>query len=432
MKLGAVILAAGSGTRFGGDKLAASVGGMQVWRRSFLAFLNHPAVDEVVVVCSEANYSSVREVVGEDAEVILGGETRTASTIAGLWKASQIGCDGVLFHDGARPFVSESVISRVIDGVREGKAVAAAVPCVDTIKLVSGESIGTHLERSSTVSMQTPQGGPSAMFADAFSKIQESCTDDMELLSKAGYTTEWVMGDPNNFKITTGEDLHRGRSLFGTENRTGLGYDIHRFSTNPSRPCWLGGVLFEGVGARHQCGHGVDHHDVDGSRAHQRVADLERLFAGVGLGHMQVGDIDAQLGGVVGIERVLGVDEHRGATGLLGVGDDRERERGLARGFRPVDLDDATARHATHAQGDIEPDGAGGDGLDVGRGVALAQGHDGALTELLLDLLQGEVQRLGPFLGVRRRVEVHELRLLRRSCVLGAGIDGGRAPGACA
>jgi len=287
MKLGAVILAAGSGTRFGGDKLAASIGGMQVWRRSFLAFLDHPAVDEVVVVCSEANYSAIREVVGEDAEVILGGDTRTASTIAGLWKASQIGCDGVLFHDGARPFVSESVISRVAEGVKAGKAVAAAVPCVDTIKLVSGGNIGTHLERSNTVSMQTPQGGPSAMFADAFSKIQESCTDDMELLSKAGYTTEWVMGDPNNFKITTAEDLLRGRSLFGTENRTGLGYDIHRFSTDPSRPCWLGGVLFGGeVGLEgHSDADVVLHAVVDALLGAISAGDIGQLFPNTDMAH---------------------------------------------------------------------------------------------------------------------------------------------------
>jgi 2-C-methyl-D-erythritol 4-phosphate cytidylyltransferase / 2-C-methyl-D-erythritol 2,4-cyclodiphosphate synthase len=287
MKIGAVILAAGSGTRFGSDKLASVVGGVQVWRRSYLAFLNHPSVDEVIVVCSETNYSFIREAVGEDAEVILGGETRTASTIAGLWKASQIGCDGILFHDGARPFVSESVISRVIDGVKQGKAVAAAVPAVDTVKLVSGGVVQTHLERASAISMQTPQGGLVSQFADAISKVQDQVTDDMELLSKAGYTTEWVMGDPNNFKITTPGDLVRGQALFGSETRTGLGYDIHRFSTDQSRPCWLGGVLFEGeVGLDgHSDADVVLHAVVDALLGAISAGDIGQLFPNTDMAH---------------------------------------------------------------------------------------------------------------------------------------------------
>jgi len=246
MKIAAVILAAGSGTRFGGDKLAFRLRGIPVWKRSYLAFYDHPQVNEVILVCSESNYAEVKAEIGEDAEVILGGDTRTASTIAGLWKASQIGCEGVLFHDAARPFVPYEVISRVVAEVMAGNAVAAAIPSIDTIKRASNGEIQEHLDRGSLISMQTPQGGPTRTFADAFAKIQEACTDDMELLSKAGYTTGWVMGDPANFKITNPEDLLRARAMVGSETRTGLGYDIHRFSPDPARPCWLGGVLFPG------------------------------------------------------------------------------------------------------------------------------------------------------------------------------------------
>ena len=246
MKCGAVILAAGSGTRFGSDKLAVKLRGVPVWKRSYLAFKNHPEIDDVIVVCSDVNFAEVKSEVGEGAEVIMGGDSRTASTIAGLWKASQIGCEGVLFHDAARPFVTADVISRVVAAVEKGQSVAAAIPSVDTVKLTSGDLIETHLPRSQAIAMQTPQGGPVTTFADAFSKIHEATTDDMELLSKAGYTTGWVQGDPNNFKITTPDDLARAHAIMGTEHKTGLGYDIHRFSSEASRPCWLGGVLFSG------------------------------------------------------------------------------------------------------------------------------------------------------------------------------------------
>ncbi|MBS1728290.1 MAG: 2-C-methyl-D-erythritol 2,4-cyclodiphosphate synthase [Armatimonadetes bacterium] len=246
MKIAAVILAAGSGTRFGGDKLAYKLRGVPIWKHSFLTYLNHPEVAEVIVVCSENNYPAIKAEVGESAEVILGGDTRTASTIAGLWKASKTNCDGILFHDAARPFVSADIIDRVIERVRAGEAVAAAIPSIDTMKRADDGAIVEHLQRKSLVAMQTPQGGPVQMFVKAFAAVQEPCTDDMEVLSKAGYNTGWVMGDAANFKITNPEDLLRARSLAGMETRTGLGYDIHRFSTDPARPCWLGGILFEG------------------------------------------------------------------------------------------------------------------------------------------------------------------------------------------
>ena len=75
----------------------------------------------------------------------------------------------------------------------------------------------------------------------------------------------------------------------------------------------------------------VDDDDVDGARAHERVGDLERLLAGVGLRDQQVLDLDAELLGVARVERVLGVDEGADAALLLGLGDDVQRERRLAR-----------------------------------------------------------------------------------------------------
>ncbi len=76
--------------------------------------------------------------------------------------------------------------------------------------------------------------------------------------------------------------------------------------------------------------HRVDHDHVDGARAHEHVGDLQRLLAGVGLRDQQLVHVDAELLGVLGIERVLGVDEGRGAARLLRLGHDLERQRGLS------------------------------------------------------------------------------------------------------
>ena len=88
-------------------------------------------------------------------------------------------------------------------------------------------------------------------------------------------------------------------------------------------------LAFE-LGARHQRGDRIDHQHVDRTRAHQRVGDLERLLAGIGLGNEQIVDIDAELAGIDRIERVLGIDEGADAALLLGFRQAMQRERGFA------------------------------------------------------------------------------------------------------
>jgi hypothetical protein len=139
---------------------------------------------------------------------------------------------------------------------------------------------------------------------------------------------------------------------------------------------------------------GVDHDDVHGSRAHQHVRDLERLLAVVRLREQQLGSIHAQALRVLRIQRVLRVDEGGGAARLLCVGDDLERERGLARGFRTVDLDHAAARKAADAERHVQAQRAGGDDLDGLVHVRIAHLHDRALAELLLDLRKRGCERL--------------------------------------
>ena len=110
-----------------------------------------------------------------------------------------------------------------------------------------------------------------------------------------------------------------------------------------------------------------DHQHVDGAGAHQRVGDLQRLLAVVGLGDQQVLDLDAELPGVDGIERMLGVDEGADTALLLRLGQDLEGQSGLAGRLRPVNLDDAAARQPADAERDVEPERARGHGLHLDR-----------------------------------------------------------------
>src|SRR5579875_5390 len=139
---------------------------------------------------------------------------------------------------------------------------------------------------------------------------------------------------------------------------------------------------------------GVDHDEIDRARADQHVRDLERLLARVWLGDEKLADVHAQLLGIGRIERVLRIDERRRAAVALNLGHDLERESGLARSLRPEDFDDTPARQAPDAERDVEPERTGRDGLHVPRRGRIAEAHDGALAELLLDLSQCGGERL--------------------------------------
>ncbi len=107
---------------------------------------------------------------------------------------------------------------------------------------------------------------------------------------------------------------------------------------------------------RNQGCYGVDHNNVDGVGAHQHVGDFQRLLTGIGLRHQQVVNIDAKLACVFWIERVLSIDECTGSTQLLGLSDNRKRQRGFTRGFRTVDFNDSASWQATDTEGDIQPE----------------------------------------------------------------------------
>ena len=155
--------------------------------------------------------------------------------------------------------------------------------------------------------------------------------------------------------------------------------------------------------------HRVDHQHVDGAGAHQRVGDLERLLAVVGLRDQQILDLDAELAGVDRVERVLGIDEGADAALLLGLRHHLQGKRGLAGGLRPVDLDHAPARQAADAQRDVEPERARRDGLHLDALVVGAEPHDRALAEVLVDLIERGLERLllvhaSPFDHAERRL----------------------------
>ncbi|MFE0754325.1 bifunctional 2-C-methyl-D-erythritol 4-phosphate cytidylyltransferase/2-C-methyl-D-erythritol 2,4-cyclodiphosphate synthase [Inquilinus sp. NPDC058860] len=231
----AVIVAAGTGERFGGSlpKQYRPLAGSSVLRRSVEAFRASGRFDDIVVVIRDehrALYEAATEGLGLP-EPVAGGATRQDSVRAALEWLVPRAPDLVLVHDAARPLVDRATIDRVLDALAEAEAAIAAVPVVDTIKRAeSGIAAGT-VDRSGLWQAQTPQGFRfPALLAAHRAAAGEALTDDAAVAERQGIAVRLVEGHVDNFKITTEADLTRAERLLGgaADIRTGTGFDVHR------------------------------------------------------------------------------------------------------------------------------------------------------------------------------------------------------------
>ena len=233
----AVLVAAGSSTRMGFDKLSFDLGGETVLERSVRAFDECPEVDELVIVTGASGENAQRAAAccKKPVRLVKGGSTRAESARSGVAAAHG---RLVAVHDAARPFVSQSVIADTIAAAARCSAAAPAVPVKDTIKRAKGGNGKTVPEgciventpdRSTLYAVQTPQCFDRAAYLAALDELDEASarlvTDDCSLFELTGRPVELVQGDYANIKITTREDLPRAENG-GKKMRIGHGYDV--------------------------------------------------------------------------------------------------------------------------------------------------------------------------------------------------------------
>ncbi len=240
--LTAVIVAAGRGTRAGGDvpKQWRLVAGRSVVEWSVSRFAAHPAGIDVVLVIHPKDAALLEGLdLPSMLRVVHGGADRAASVKAGLAACS----DGiVLIHDVARPCVTFEVISAVIAGVRAQGAAAPALAVTDALWRGAETVAGTQ-DRDGLWRAQTPQGFETAAIVAAHEAFEGAPADDVEVARAAGIDVAIVPGDEANLKITTPQDFARAEALLKGDKmdiRVGNGFDVHRFG--PGDQVWLCGV----------------------------------------------------------------------------------------------------------------------------------------------------------------------------------------------
>jgi 2-C-methyl-D-erythritol 4-phosphate cytidylyltransferase/2-C-methyl-D-erythritol 2,4-cyclodiphosphate synthase len=243
-----LIVAAGSGERAAkGDKPKQyrSLAGKPVLRWALDAFAQHPAVSLIQVVIRENDKAFYEEaVIGLDLPApIAGGSTRQASVANGLEALVERQPAKVLIHDGARPFLSQNLIRRVVAALESADAVVPLLPVSDAIWRKKQTGFET-ISREDLRRAQTPQGFRFESILAAHRKYRDvPVTDDMALAEHAGIAIAEIPGEEVNLKLTNAEDFELARRIAsGTlgEVRTGSGFDIHKFS--PGEHVWLCGV----------------------------------------------------------------------------------------------------------------------------------------------------------------------------------------------
>lgn len=211
-----IIVAAGSGTRLGFSipKAFVPLAGKPLLSWSLDTFLNHQSIRSIILVVPQSMLDeTASKFRSARVRCVVGGAERWESVRNGV-NASD--ADYVMVHDAARPFVTSRVIDSILDKSAQSDCVFTATPVVDTIRKFSGDTAGETISREELVRVGTPQFFKRTILSTSFLSIKPGDalpTDEVMLMQKNGYSATIAWGDPNNFKITTVEDLRLAEAL---------------------------------------------------------------------------------------------------------------------------------------------------------------------------------------------------------------------------
>ena len=213
MRRGLAILAAGSATRAGVDKVLADLGGQPVLAWSIAAGQAAQCFDDIVVVAPKEKVAAFAKVAGGRARVVAGGDTRTASSWAALDALAN--ADLIAIHDAARPFAPPSLYARCLDVAASDGSAVAGLPLADTVRRADEAGAATEeLSREGLWSAQTPQTFRRDLLEQARAAAGDrTFSDDAAAVAAAGIAPKMVLGERRNLKITTLEDLAYAREL---------------------------------------------------------------------------------------------------------------------------------------------------------------------------------------------------------------------------
>jgi len=338
-ELAGVVVAAGRGSRMGGDKLWIDLWGRPVWRWSLDALLAVPGLERVALAVPPGEVERFRALlppVPDRCLLVEGGETRSASVEAGLNALADAGVSSnalVLVHDAARPAAGADLIESVVAAAREGGAAIPILSVADTLKRVDEGLVEGTVPRDGLGAAQTPQAASLGILLAALDAARVrggEPTDEAAALTAIGVPVRAVPADPANRKLTEDGDLVVLRavlreraigalsdmatpsSLSGAAH-VGIGFDAHRLESGI--PLKLGGLAFpdepRGL-AGHSDGDVALHAVIDALLGAAHLGDIGSLFP----------DADSRWDGADSGELVRLTADRLSAAGLRPIGVD--------------------------------------------------------------------------------------------------------------
>ncbi len=215
-KVVAIIPAAGKGIRFNSNipKQFVKIQEKPILIWTIEALQQCDFIDQYLVVLPRDNFSDWCKLLetfisARNVKFIEGGSERWESVWRGLCSLSEK-TQWVIIHDGARPLVTPELVQKVFNKAIETEAAICGMPSSDTVKNVKNDRVCTTLNRTNIWLVQTPQIFSKNRIIEAYKKAIETGwhgTDDASFMERAGYLVHVVLGDKNNIKITTQEDM---------------------------------------------------------------------------------------------------------------------------------------------------------------------------------------------------------------------------------
>jgi 2-C-methyl-D-erythritol 4-phosphate cytidylyltransferase / 2-C-methyl-D-erythritol 2,4-cyclodiphosphate synthase len=255
MKSVAIIPAGGAGKRLKSHiaKQYLFLDTLPVLVHTLKVFQDSKDIDGIILALPQEDLVHIRQELAEKYDltklmnIIAGGNERQDS-IRNCLLAIEEKWDLVVIHDAVRPFVTEELISKVIEAAKETGAAIAGVKTKDTMKEIKENNIiGATVPRNNLWLAQTPQAFEFKLLIKAYEAAYNDNfygTDDASLVERMGKEVKIVEGSYENIKITTNEDMQIADALMKKRNkvdlRSGFGYDSHRFAAD--RKLILGGV----------------------------------------------------------------------------------------------------------------------------------------------------------------------------------------------
>lgn len=230
MKIAAILVAAGRGTRAGAGlpKQWRALAGQRVFDWSYQAFATHPDIAHVLAVVHPNDSAHLPT----GLEAVHGGATRAASVRAGLEALEGRGFTHALIHDAARACVSPAVISAVVEALASSDAAAPAFPVTDALWKGADTRVTGTQSREGLYRAQTPQGFALPAILAAHHTYEGEALDDVEIARAAGLDVTITLGDEDNLKLTHARDFGRAERILrgNMDIRLGNGFDVHAFT----------------------------------------------------------------------------------------------------------------------------------------------------------------------------------------------------------